>query len=90
MKKNLLFHIETSTWNNQWYAQESFGAGAKMPCFRALIALAEDPGLIPSPYIEAHNQFQGSSYSLLPSLGTRHTCSMHTYMQTNIHTYKIK
>jgi hypothetical protein len=59
---------------------------------RALAALPEDQGLIPSNHMVSHIhlqlQFQGIQHSLLTSTGTRHTCgaqpcmhAQHLYVQ---------
>jgi hypothetical protein len=47
---------------------------------RTSIALAEDLGSVPSSQLSV-TQFQKSQCSLLASVGIRHTCGAHTYMQ---------
>jgi hypothetical protein len=61
---------------------------------KALAALLDDWGSVLSTYMAGHNHpglyFQGAQGFFLTSAGTKHICSVHTYMQQIIHTHKIK
>lgn len=54
---------------------------------------AEDPESVSQNHRAAHNspklQFQGIQCHLLNSMGARHSCAAHSYMQKNIQTQKI-
>jgi hypothetical protein len=58
---------------------------------RALAALAEDLGSIPSNHMVAHNhfQFQGTCHPLLSSMGTGNVCGAQPYVETNTQIRKI-
>jgi len=58
---------------------------------RALVALQEDPGLVPSTHMAVCNcdySSRGTHCSLLASSGIRHTCGPQTCMLANTHTHK--
>ena len=57
---------------------------------KAPVALAEDPGSMPSPHTVVHKQFQETSCLLLTSGNTRHECGTNIYMQANTHMHKIE
>lgn len=59
---------------------------------RALTALPEDPGSLPSTHMVAHNlllKFQGTRCSLLASVGTRYTSGTQDMCRQNIIKIKI-
>ena len=70
------------------------GTGERVQQLRALAALPEDPGLIPSNHMVVHShlslQHQGIPCPLLFSESTRHKYGTQTYMhRQNTHTHKI-
>ncbi|KAM7321681.1 hypothetical protein ACRRTK_019773 [Alexandromys fortis] len=65
------------------------------PLLRALAALPEGPGVIPSTHIAAHNcltPVPEGSIPLLASVGTRRKYATQTYMQAkkNTHIYQMQ
>jgi hypothetical protein len=67
----------------------TYGAGEMILQLRALDALAEDPGFIPSTPKRAHNQFQGIQCPLLASPCTRYVHGTQTHMQARTDRNKI-
>ena len=61
---------------------------------RALAALAEDVGSVPSTHMMVYNHlllmFQRAQYPILASIGNRLAHSAQTYMQANTHSHKIE
>jgi hypothetical protein len=68
------------------FESKCIGAGEMARGLRALIALAEDTGLIPSTHMMAHNHpelwFQRIQSSLLTSVDPRHKHAAQIYMET--------
>lgn len=97
LESHLIFILMKSTFVKYGYflihidLEILAGTTKKAKQFKALAALAENPGSVPTTHLVPNHlglQFQETLHPLLTLAGTRHTCAVHTGKTT--HTQKIK